>query len=373
MIKRLIIAIVLLAVLAGGIVGFNMFRDQAIEDFFANMPVANVTVSVTTAEESNWTPSIDAIGTVNASQGVDLTVETMGIVSEIMFSSNQQVEQGELLLQLDDVIQQADLEVSRTQAELDRQTLIRTQELQQRGVGSNVSLETAQAAVSVSSAQVKRNEAVVAQKQLKAPFAGTIGIPRVDPGQYIQPGTVVATLQDLDTMRADFTVSEQQLASVSIGQPISLGVGDDFPYSGEVIGIDPKIDPASRLASIRARIANPEGELTPGQFVQIRVELPAEEGVIALPQTTVVTSLYGDYVYVVQPRQNDDGGAEEQLEARQVFVQVGRRSGDKVEIVSGVSAGDRVVNAGQNRLNNGTPVVIDNTVDPTASTQAADQ
>ncbi|MEO3386473.1 efflux RND transporter periplasmic adaptor subunit [Mesorhizobium sp. CAU 1741] len=374
MIKRFIIAIVLLAILVGGIVGFNMFRDQAIDDFFANMPVANVTVSVTEAEESSWTPSIEAIGTVNASEGVDLTVETTGIVREVNFTSNQEVEQGELLLQLDDVIQQADLEVSRTQAELDRQTLERTQELQQRGVGSNVSLETAQAAVSVSSAQVKRNEAVVAQKQLRAPFAGTLGIPRVDPGQYIQPGTVVATLQALDTMRADFTVPEQQLASISIGQPISLGLGgEEFAFSGEVVGIDPKIDPASRLASVRAQIANPEGELTPGQFVQIQVEMPEEEGVIALPQTTVVTSLYGDYVYVVQPRESEDTDAEEQLEVRQVFVQVGRRSGDRVEIVSGVSAGDRVVNAGQNRLNNGTPVVIDNTVDPTASTQAADQ
>lgn len=375
MIKRFLIAIVLLAILGGGIVGFNMFRDQAIEQFFANMPVANVTVSAVEAEETRWTPSIEAIGTINAARGVDLTVETTGIVSDVGFDANQSVEQGELLLQLDDVIQQADLEVGRTQAALDIQTLDRTRELQQRGVGSSVSLEAAQAAASVSSAQVTRLEAVLAQKQLVAPFAGTIGIPRVEPGQYISPGTVVATLQDLTTMRADFTIPEQQLASVSIGQPVRLGVGGgEFPFSGEITGIDPKVDPASRLASVRAQIENTDASLTPGQFVQIKVDLPAEDGIITLPQTAVVTSLYGDYVYVVRPREVAEGQEqpeEEQLEVRQVFVQVGRRSGGVVEVSSGVTAGDRVVTAGQNRLNNGTPVVVDNTVDPAANQAVA--
>lgn len=375
MIKRFLIAIVLLVLVAGGVVGFNMFRDQAIEQFFANMPVANVTVSVTTAEESTWTPSIEAIGTVSAARGVDLTVETTGIVRSLGFTPNQTVEQGALLLQLDDAIQQADLEVGRTQAELDRQTLKRTQELQQRGVGSSVSLETAQAAASVSAAQVSRLESVTAQKQLHAPFKGTIGIPRVDPGQYMSPGTIVATLQDLETMRADFTVPEQQLSSVKIGQRVRLGVGGDaFPFSGEVIGIDPKVDPASRLATVRALIDNTDGALTPGQFVQIKLDLPVEDNILALPQTAVVTSLYGDYVYIVREREKTEGQAEQaepQLEVRQVFVKVGRRSGNVMEITSGVSAGDRVVTAGQNRLNNGTPVVIDNTIDPAAKQAAA--
>ena len=372
MIKRFLIAIVLLVLVAGGVVGFNMFRDQAIEQFFANMPVPNVTVSVTEAEPSTWTPSIEAIGTVNAARGVDLTVETTGIVRSVDFEANQIVESGALLLQLDDDIQQADLEVGRTQAELDRQNLRRSQELQQRGVGSSVSLEAAQAAASVSAAQVSRLESVTAQKKLVAPFKGTIGIPRVDPGQYVSPGTIIATIQDLETMRADFTVPEQQLSSVKIGQRVRLGVGgSDYPFTGEVIGIDPKVDPASRLASVRARIDNTDGALTPGQFVEIKLDLDAEENIIALPQTTVVTSLYGDYVYVVREREKQEGQEEAQLEVRQVFVQVGRRAGTLVEIASGVAAGDQVVNAGQNRLNNGSPVVIDNTIDPSKSQAAA--
>lgn len=367
MIKRLLIAIVLLAVLAGGIVGFNMFRDQAIEQFFANMPVPTVTVSTVEAEEARWTPSIEAIGTVNANQGVDLTVETTGIVTDILFEANQQVEKDQILLQLEDNVQQADLSASRTQAALDKQALDRARELRSRGVSSGASLDNAEAAAQASAAQVEKAEAVVQQRQLRAPFSGTIGIPRVDRGQYLSPGTIVATLQDTETMRADFTVPEQRLGLLKIGQPVRLWLnsGNDV-FEGTITGIDPKVDPSSRLVSVRARIDNTAGKLTPGQFVQVGVILPEEDGVISLPQTAVVTSLYGDYVYAVRKPKDAGEGDEEKLETRQVFVKVGRRSGDRIEISSGVEPGDIIVTAGQNRLSNGTPVKIDNQINPGA-------
>ncbi len=396
MIKRFVIAFILVVLVAGGLVGFNMFRDQAIEQFFADMPVPAVTVSSTTAEAITWRPSIEAIGTVNAARGVDLTVETAGIVKEVRFSANQGVEQGDVLVVLEDEVQRADLAAAQTQADLDQQTLARAQELQRRGVGSEVSVETAQAAASASASQIDRLRAVLEQKQLKAPFSGTIGIPRVEVGQYISPGAAVATLQDLDTMRADFTVPEQRRQLLSLGQTVRLGLtADDLPFSGSIIGIDPKIDPATRLASVRAEITNTEERLTPGQFVQIRVELPEEDGVIALPHTALVTSLYGDYVYVIRqadaqgrktPPQTDEPASEatastadpeggeaaeaetaEQFKVAQVFVRAGRRRDRVLEIVEGVSAGDKVVTAGQNRLSNGSPVTIDNSVKPTAT------
>ncbi len=385
MIKRFLIAFVLLALVGGGLVGFNMFRDKAIEDFFASMPVAPLTVSVIEAKPADWTPSIAAIGTANAARGVDLTVETTGIVKEIAFTANQKVEDSAILLRLDDAVQQADLDAARTQAALDQQALERAIELQRRGVGTEAALEAARAAAAASAAQVTKLEAVVEQKRLRAPFAGTMGIPRVDEGQYLSPGTIVATLQDLETLRADFTVAEQQLQSIRIGQPVRFGLGEtDMPFTGTITGIDPKVDPNSRLVAVRAEISNPDGRLTPGQFVQIRVEMPVEKEVIALPQTAVVTSLYGDYVYVVRERQpapaaaapasaasGDADTAPKQAEGparevRQVFVKTGRRSEALVEIVSGVAAGDRVVTAGQNRLSNGAPVVIDNSVTPSA-------
>ncbi|WP_269932159.1 efflux RND transporter periplasmic adaptor subunit [Aminobacter sp. HY435] len=377
MIKRLIIALVLLAVVCGGIVGFNIFRDNAIEQFFANRQAPAAAVAAITVEASTWTPGIETIGTVGASQGVDLGVETTGIVKEIKFTANQRVNKGDVLIQLDDSVQQADLAAAKTQAELDQQSLDRAIELKRRGVGSDVTLDAARAAASTSVSQAQKLQAVLDQKQLRAPFSGTIGIPRVDVGQYLAPGTIVATLQDLETMRADFTVPEQQLDLLKSGQPVRFGVSeDDMPFRGSIVGIDPKVDPQSRLVSVRAEITNPEGKLSPGQFVRVRVELPEETGVVAVPQTALVTSLYGDFVYIVVPAEQPEGqpaaaaDAEKPTVAKQVFVEVGRRSQGRVEITKGVASGDKLVVAGQNRLSNGASVKIDNTVSPVASANA---
>lgn len=361
MIKRFIIAIVLLAVVVGGLVGFNRFRDQAIENFFANMPVAVVTVSTVDATSGDWNPVIEAIGTVRASRGVDLTVEATGIVTDINFRANQTVKRGDVLVQLDDSIQQADLSAAQAQANLDKQSLDRAMELRDRQVGSNVALQAAEAAATASGAQVERLQAALRQKQLRAPFDGTIGIPRINEGQYLSPGVAVSTLQDLSKMYADFTVPEQLLGQLMIGQKVRLSVeGSEGEFDGEIAGIDPKVDPASRLVSIRAEVDNSDNRLTPGQFARVNVVQPVENGIISLPQTAVVTSLYGDYVYVVSKVEGD----EEKLEARQVFIQVGRRTGGLVEIREGVKEGDVVVTAGQNRLNNGSVVAVDNTLNP---------
>jgi membrane fusion protein (multidrug efflux system) len=391
MLKRLMIAlvVVLVAVVCGGLVWFNFFRDQMIADFFANMPVAPATVSTVTVEPADWTPAIDTIGTVNAAQGVDLTVQTSGVVETILFNANQRVQQGASLVELDDAIEAADLEAAKTQAALDQQSLQRAIELSEKGVGTTANLDAARAAASASAAQVDKLEALLRQKTLRAPFSGTIGIPRIDIGQYLTPGTIVATLQDLDTLRADFSIPEQRLAELSVGQAVRFGVTTaDLPYDGKITGIDPKVDASSRLVAVRAEITNPGGQLTPGQFVQVQVALPVEEGVITLPQTALVTSLYGDYVYVVRPAPPPatatppaDGAAvaapaETPAEAAppatpslvvaQVFVKTGRRAEGRVEIREGLKAGDQVVSAGQNRLFNGMPVTIDNTIDPSA-------
>lgn len=393
MIKRFIIALILLAVVVGGIVGFNMFRDKAIQDFFASMPVATATVSTVKVEPMTWTPGIETIGTVGASRGVDLSVETTGIVKDILFDSNERVETNEVLVQLDDAVQRADLEAARTQAGLDQVALARAIELQQRGVGTTATLDSARAAAETSASQVNKLQAVLDQKQLKSPYSGVMGIPRIELGQYVQPGTVVATLQNLDTMRADFSVPEQRLAELKIGQPVNFGNSeDDMPFSGTIKGIEPKVDPSSRMVAVRAEITNPEGKLSPGQFVQVRVELPKEDGVLAVPDTALVTSLYGDFVFVVRPAKPkeaaaDAGKAAETpasdaaataeapkaagLAAAQVFVKPGRRSGGLVEIREGISAGDEIVTAGQNRLSNNAPVSVDNSLTPQTAKAAA--
>ena len=366
MIKRFIIALILLVLVGGGLIGFNLFRDKAIQDFFATMQRPAVAVSTTQVEAVSWEPEIRAIGTVNAANGVDLTTEVAGVVKEIQFTANQSVAQGDVLVRLDDEVQRADLAAAQSQLDLNEQALQRAKELQTRGVGSQSTLDTAQAAATASVSQVTKLQAVVNQKQLRAPFDGTIGIPQIDLGEYVSPGQVVATLQNLDTMHANFTVPEQQFNALEMGQAVRLGLTeDDLAYTGKITGIDPKIDPATRLVSVRAEISNPGGKLNPGQFVRVRVALPVEDDVIVIPQTALVASLYGDYVYRLKTTPAEgDGDAQPTVTVEQVFVKVGRRSDGTVEIVEGLSSGDDVVNAGQNRLSNGARVTVNNEVQP---------
>ncbi|SDA77111.1 efflux RND transporter periplasmic adaptor subunit [Mesorhizobium qingshengii] len=428
----IVLVLAVLIVVVGGIVGFNFLRDNGIKQYFASMKPPAATVSTTIAKPSSWTPGVEAIGTVKAVRGVDLTVETTGIVKDILFHANQKVAANAILLQLDDAVERADLDAQKAQAALDQTSLARAIELTKRGVGSDSTLDTARAAASASASQVTKLQAVLDQKLLTAPFGGTVGIPKIDIGQYLAPGTAVVTLQDLDTMRVDFSVPEQQLPLLKIGQTVRLGLGGgDMPFAGAIRGIDPKIDATSRLVNVRAEVANPDGKLTPGQFVQVRVELPEEQNVLTLPQTALTTSLYGDYIFVVQPAKPADAppaqaakpeekpaapaadksadtkpadtkpadamkpaadaakpaadaakpadkaaaeaakpaaeGEKPALVLSQVFVKPGRRNEGMVEIIEGLKAGDEVVTAGQNRLFNGMSVAVDNTIDPTKS------
>lgn len=400
MIKRFLIAFVLLAVVCGGLVYFNIFRNQAIEDFFATMQQPALPVQTVTAEPAIWQPGIEAIGTVSAVRGVDLAVEAGGVVREVNFTSNDAIEEGALLVQIDDQIEQSNLIAARANLTLAEQTLARAQQLRTRGVSAESSLEEAEANSQAAQSEIASLNATLSQKALEAPFSGTIGIPQVEAGQYVTTGTVVATLQDLSRMRVDFSVPEQQRSQLEIGQTIRVGTENGtFDYNGTIVGIEPRINPATRLVSIRAEVDNAEEALNPGQFARVRVELPEEPDVIALPQTAIISSLYGDYVYVVRPASEEQQAAAEQaaeqaeempeaapaaapaedageaMEARQIFVTIGRRNGNLVEVAEGLSAGDIVVSAGQNRLSNGALVTIDESESPLNSSnpQTAEQ
>jgi membrane fusion protein, multidrug efflux system len=410
------IILVLVVLLCAGLVWFNFFRSRMIGEFFASMPIPAVAVSTTVAEPVTWTPEIDAIGTLWARQGVDIASEVAGRIQSIEFTANDRVEQGQLLVQIDDAIERADLAAAQAAVERDRAGLERAEQLRETGVSSEAALEEAQTTFAASESTLERIRAVIDQKAIEAPFSGTIGIPRIDMGQYVQPGAMIATLQQLDTMRVDFTVPEQRMSDLKMGQEANFGLTEgEFPYSGRIIGIDPKIDPQTRMVSVRAEVEN-DGALRPGQFARVRVALPPVDGVIALPQTAVVTSLYGNYVYVVEEAENqtppaggeapaasetpvsettaaesgasaaendaadapaasDDTAASGSgeaappqdgppLVARQTFVEIGRRQGNLVEILKGVEAGQTVVTSGQNKLANNTPVTINNSVDP---------
>lgn len=364
MVKRLIIAVVLLGLVVGGIVGFNWFRAKMISDYFTNMQPPALPVAVDEAKAITWQGGVSAIGTSIALQGTDLAVQAAGIVDRIAFEPNAQVEQNQLLLQIDPRIEQADLVAARAELEFAEAELARIRTLSERGISSTTNLETQQASATSARSQVARLEAVLDQKRLTAPFAGQIGIAQVEAGEYVTPGTVYATLQNLDAMQVDFTVPEQDLPQMQVGRTLTVvsEVGD-LTAKGSITAVEPRVNPSTRLISVRAEVENTNRALLPGQFLRVTVDLPPEDGVLTVPQTAVLSNLYGDSVYRIT-EETPEGGGDPVLKAEQVFVQTGRRSGGIIEITDGLAEGERVITAGQNRLTPGAVVKIDNSVTP---------
>jgi membrane fusion protein (multidrug efflux system) len=364
--RRIVVSLVfILAIgLCAGLVWFNFFRDKMIQNFFATMQPPAQTVTAAKVETKSWTPSIAALGTARAANGVDLAFETAGIVKEIKFKANQNVRVGEVLVQLDDTVERADLTDVQANVKTAESNFERAKTLSSRGYGTEANFDQASALLAAARSRLARLQATIEQKALKAPFSGVIGISRIDIGQYLQPGTVIASFQDLSSMKVDFTVPEQDAGQVKLGQEVRLGVtATDLPFKGKVIGKDPQVDPKTRLVSVQALVeSNKDQAILPGQFLHVEAILPAEPNVITVPQTAVITSLYGDYVYTIE--QEEKAGQQVQV-TKQVFVKTGRRRGGTLEVLSGLTPGQQVVASGQNKLQAGSTVKIDNTIDVT--------
>ncbi len=364
--KRQILAtmfLLLILALCGGLIWFNFFKAQKIGEFFAGMKPPVQTVSTTLVKAKTWQPGITAIGTARAAQGVQLAVQASGLVKEIRFKANDKVKAGDVLVQLDDAVERADLNDAQTAVKINETAVGRSQSLKRKGFDSQAALDNAQGALESARGKLANTQAIIETKALKAPFSGTIGIPEIDLGQYLSAGTVVATLQDLDNMVVDFYVPEQSVQFLALGQKVLFGLSEDkLDMGGEISGINPRGDPQTRLVNVRASIfASADKGIIPGRFVQVRVQMQQEDNVIAVPQTAVVTSLYGDYVYKIVPDTNT-GAAKDAVMVQQVFVKVGRLDGGQIEVVSGLSAGDVIVDAGQNKLQPGASVKVDNSI-----------
>ena len=294
------IILVVVVVFCGALIWFNVFKQGKIAEYFENFPIPTVTISTTEVKPQHWSPGVDAVGTVTAANGVDVAGQTGGVVQKINFAANADVKKGQVLVQLDDSIERAGLVAAKSSVAVAEDALNRTRQLFNNNIATTAELQAAQNKLDQAEGALAQVEATLAQKAIKAPFDGTVGIPKVDLGQFIPAGTAIATLQDLSRMRVDFTVPEQDLPQLSLGQPVSLGLTEDqLDFKGAITGIDPKIDSTSRLVSVQAVVDNAEETLRPGQFARVRVLLPEEDSVIAVPQTAVVISLYGSYVYQV--------------------------------------------------------------------------
>ena len=367
MIKRMILMLIVVGVVFGGVFGFQAFKNSMIKKFMSAMPVPPQTVSTAMATAQEWQPQIEAVGSLRAVNGADLAFEVSGIVTELHFKSGDDVALGDVLVRLradDDIGKLAALQATASLGEINYQ-----RDLQQFKIKavSQATIDADAANLKNSQAQVTEQQAVVEKKTLRAPFAGRLGVRAVDIGQYISAGTTVVTLQALDPIYADFFLPQQVLNQVQIGQAAAVKI-DTYPnrdFTGTITAINPKVDPATRNVQVRATLNNPDRMLLPGMYATIDIAAGGKQRYVTLPQTAVTFNPYGETVYIVDDKGQDPKGGP-QLIARQAFVTAGPTRGDQVAILSGIEEGQTVVTAGQMKLHNGSVLMIDNNIRPTA-------
>ncbi|HEY3785356.1 MAG TPA: efflux RND transporter periplasmic adaptor subunit [Steroidobacteraceae bacterium] len=381
--RRLIIVVLAAGVLLALLVGFNLVKQH----FMAQARLQNAsppqTVSAMKVQYSDWQPHIDAIGTLRATLGVDVTTEVAGLVRTLHFKSGDVAKAGEVLVELNADSDLAQLHALEAAADLSSTVYERDKLQFQDQAISKAQLDADAADLKNKRAMVAAQAALVAKKILRAPFAGQLGITTVNPGQYLNTGDKVVTLQSVDPIYVDFKLPQQELARITTGQSLMLTT-DSYPgvsFPGKINAIDPKVDSSTRNFQAEATVANADHRLLPGMFGRVSVTYGGTERYLTLPQTAITYNPYGTTIFVAQhteppanqppPKKGQPPAAT--LKAQQVFVTLGATRGDQVAVIKGLNEGDLVVTSGQLKLNNGTPLVIDNSVAPRDDANPAPQ
>jgi membrane fusion protein (multidrug efflux system) len=324
-------------------------------------------VSTVKASALPWQPTLSAVGTLRAAKGADLAMDVAGLVTDVNLKSGEDVKQGQLLLQLRDGDDAAQLRQLEANAELSKITFDRARRQLDAQAISKADYDTAAADYKARQAAVEQQKVVVAKKQLRAPFAGRAGIITTSPGDYLSAGDAVVTLQQLDPLYVDFNVPQGQLGQLKVGQPVNLTL-DAYPgrlFSGKLTAVSPKVDTGTRNVQVEATIPNHDKTLSPGMFAKVSVDVGEVRQQLTLPQAAIIYNPYGNTVYVVQPPKGKDGqGKPQPPTVQQAFVTTGDTRGDQVAILKGITAGTEVVTSGQVKLKNGAPIKVDNSVQP---------
>lgn len=362
--KRKIASTILLVVLvAGALAGVKTLQIKqllASAKSFAQPPES---VAATVVREEKWQTTLTAIGSVAAVQGVTLTPELAGTVTEVAFDAGAVVHQGDLLVRLDTSSEEAQLRALEAQVELARVNLERERTLRSQQMISQSELDTAEATLKQNRANADAIKATIEKKTIRAPFAGRLGIRLANLGQYLDAGKPIVSLQSLSPVFADFSLPQQELARLKTGMQVRLRT-DAYPdraFEGTLTTINPDLDATNRSVGLQATLDNPDQSLRPGMFVQVEVLLPEEKNELVIPVTAVLSAPFGDSVYVIESKA---AGGKETLEVRQRFVRTGRTRGDFITVESGLKPGEHVVTAGLFKLRNGMAVVENNRVTP---------
>jgi len=365
LVRWFLIVGLLLAAIVGALGFFKfVFLPNLFKEIFSKPPPPT-SVNIATAKSETIPNLLTAVGDLAAVHQVNVTSDVNGRITEIQFTAGASVKQGTPLVQLFDGPEQGDLANFKAQLRVAQISLDRAKQLAERQVGPQATVDTAQAAFDQASAGIAKTEAIISQKLVRAPFDGELGVRKVEVGQYLTAGTQIVSLTDLSALYANFTVTEKDSAQLKVGQTVRIAV-DAYPgrtFEGKITTIEPQIATETRNIRVQATIQNPDKILKPGMFATTTIVLPDKPPVITVPETAVDYTLYGDSVYLLSEKKEEDGNTK--LAVTRTFVQTGNRIEGRAEILKGVKEGDRVVAVGQLKLQSGAAVTIsDNPVPP---------
>lgn len=371
MFKHLTIMVVLLTIVFGGIFGYKMFEKKMVGEYFANFTPPPITVSADQSKTETWQPEIHSIGTLQAVNGVELATEVGGMVQSIHFSSGQLITKGQLLLQIDDEVEQANLKSQQAQLKLARLNYERDKQLLVKKAIPQTQFDLSSAKREEAIANVEKTKAIIAQKKIRAPFSGKIGIRLINLGEYINAGASIATLQNIDSLFVDFNLPEQFFPKLYVGQQVKFAINayPDEYFIGAVTALNAKVDPNTRNILVRASVANSDHKLIPGMFADLAVLEKDPIQVITVPVTAVTYSLYGDSVFLITKENSDkttdkklNDQATPSLTVNRTYIKTGPQQEGRVAITEGLNTGDQIVTSGQLKLSNGAHIVINNDV-----------
>ena len=364
--KRMIIMLVFCVVLFGGIFGFKAFQARMMQRHFDHMPDPVVTVSAAYVKQDNWPLILETIGTVKAVNGINVTTEVSGIVETIEFKSGDNIKAGTTLITLSSKINKAELQSLMAAMELAEQELKRYKKLFQQGNISQAELDQKQSQADQAIALVASKREQIAQKTIRAPFDGQLGIRHVDLGQYLSPGSTIVSLQMLDPIYVNFSLPEQYFQELKLNLPVLIQI-DAFSeqiFSGKITSIEPNINANTCSFDVQATFRNPDCKLRPGMFANVNIQLAQNKQVLVIPRTAISYNPYGNSVYVLQELTNDKG--EKELIAKQCFIKTGREQGDLATVLEGLRSGELVATSGLLKLKNNAKVKINNAMEPSA-------
>ena len=369
MTKRMTILLIAAVVVFGGLIGFKLFVNQKMNEFFDHMPVPPSVISATEARDDSWVRQVTSVGTVSAIRGADLTTEVSGIVKTIHFGNGSEVKAGDVIITLDSSTDRAELKTLQAAEHLAELERDRVQRLWQRRSTSKSEYDKRQSELEQAQARVAAQQSRMEQKQLRAPYAGRLGIRRVNVGQYVHAGDPMISLQSLDKVFVDFTLPEQRFSEVKVGLPVQAQMDalGNATFEGRITAIEPVIDADTRNFDVQATFDNPQQLLRPGMFARIALNVGERRDVVVVPRTAISFKPYGNSVFVLTDTGKKDDKGRELLQVKQRLIQTGEARGELIAIDKGLKTGERVATSGLLKLRSNGTAIVNNSVQPDAS------